>query len=337
MNNQTGDDALQPMVTVVVPTFNRPGYLKEALRSALAQSYRNLEILVRDNASDPATAEVVQSFKDERIQYLRHPQNIGMTANLIGAFRAAKGKYVTNLHDDDFWDPQYLQKMVGVLEAHPEAVLAFSDHYIVDRSGQIRHDATNKNTAAYGRASLAPGLHKPFKKLALIHLSVPMATATVLRRESIDWADFPNLVCAYDFWLMYLACRDGGAGYYLPERLTYYRVHPTSETALGRGRLSMGFIEIYQRMLGDKRVAEFHDVFRKDLHLHHREAGFALLGQGDRDAARKMLTSGKRYGFDLKSQIAYAATYLPAGITRRLPGKLRFSENSAPMPGTSKS
>lgn len=337
MNTQTSDDALQPLVTVVVPTLNRPGYLKEALRSALAQSYRNLEILVRDNASDPATAEAVHNFKDERIHYLRHAENIGMTANVVGAFREANGKYVTNLHDDDFWHPQYVQKIVAVLESHPEAVIAFSDHYIVNQAGEIRHDATDKNTATFGRASLPPGIHKPFKKLALIKFSVPMAMATIMRRDSIEWTDFPNVACAYDFWLMYLACRDGGACYYLPERLTYYRVHPASESTLGRVRLSKGFIEIYERMLRDNRVREFHDAFRQGLRLHHTQAGIALVRQGDGAAAREILAHGKRYGFDLKGQLARLASYLPSEITRRLPGKMRFSQNPATMTATSKS
>ena len=125
------EESDQPLVTVVMPTLNRPGYLKEALGSAVRQLYRNLEILVRDNASDLATGEVVRSFKDERIQYLRHPENIGMTANVAGGFRAAKGKYVTNLHDDDFWGPEFLRKIVAVLEANPEVVVAFSDHSTV--------------------------------------------------------------------------------------------------------------------------------------------------------------------------------------------------------------
>jgi glycosyltransferase involved in cell wall biosynthesis len=156
-------DANQPLVTVVLPTLNRPAYLEEALRSAVQQSYRNLEILVRDNASDRSTGEVVRSFKDERIHYLRHPENIGMTANLLGGFRAARGKYVTTLHDDDFWQPEFLQEMVAVLEANPELVVAFSDHYIVNEAGEIDQRATDKNTTYFGRASLTPGIHKPLR------------------------------------------------------------------------------------------------------------------------------------------------------------------------------
>ncbi len=314
----------QPLVTVVIPTADRPRYLEEALRSAVGQSYRNMEILVRDNASGPETGEIVRRFPDPRIDYVRHEQNIGMTPNVLGAFREAKGKYVTNLHDDDFWQPDFLEKTVAALEANPEAVLAFSDHYIVDQAGAIDPEATNRTTAIFKRARLAPGIHKPFKKLALIDFSVPLAMASVLRRDSIDWDDFPNFVSTYDLWLVYLACRNGDACYYLPERLTSYRVHSASESALGRVRLNKAFIEIYERMLMDPRVAEFHKVFRKRLGIHHTDAAIALLRRGDHAAAREMLSKGVGYRFDLKANLAYAASYLPRTITRHLPGKLGF-------------
>ncbi len=314
----------QPLVTVVLPTADRPHYLEESLRSAVRQSYRNVEILVRDNASGPETGEIVRRFQDERIQYLRHEQNIGMTPNVLGGFREAKGKYVTNLHDDDFWEPDFLEKMVAALEANPEAVLAFSDHYIVDQSGAIDPEATKKTTAIFKRAGLPPGIHKPFKKLALIDFSVPLAMASVLRRDSIDWDDFPNLVSAYDFWLVYLACRDGDACYYLPERLTSYRIHSASETALGRVRVNKAFIENYERMLPDPRVAEFQSIFRQRLGMHHTDAAIALIRQGEHAVAREMLAKGFRYRFDIKANLAYVASFLPRAITRHLPGKLGF-------------
>lgn len=316
----------QPLVTVVIPTFNRPNYLELALRSAISQSYRNLEILVRDNASDPSTGELLRSFQDERVRYLRHPENIGMTRNVVGGFRDAKGKYVTHLHDDDLWAPDFVQKMVAALEAHPDAILAFSDHYLMNEKGEILEESA-ENAVRFGRTELAAGIHKPFKRIALIRQSVPMAVAIMLRRKSIAWDDFPNLICGYDYWLMYLASRDSGACYYVPEKLTYYRIHTRSESTQFRVRVNRGFIEIYERMLQDERVAEFHDEFRKLLALHHTEAAIAFLRLGDRPAARKLLRGGTSHGFNIKTPFAYAGSYLPEFVTRRLPGKLRFPIN----------
>ena len=314
----------QALVSVVLPTADRPRFLEKALRSAIEQSYQNIEILVRDNASGPETGEIVRRFQEGRIKYWRHDRNIGMTQNVVGGFRQAKGKYVTNLHDDDFWERDFLEKAVAALEAYPEAALAFSDHYIVDLSDRIDEIATETNCVLFKRAGLAPGIHQPFKKLALVDLSVPISMASVFRRDKIDWTDFPDFASSYDFWLAYLACRNGDACYYLPERLTSYRVHSASESALGRVRLNKAFIEIYERMLLDPRVAEFRDVFRKRLGIHHTDAAIALLRRGEHAAAREMLTGGMPYRFDIKANLAYVASYLPRMITRHLPGKLGF-------------
>ncbi|HJT79884.1 MAG TPA: glycosyltransferase family 2 protein [Chthoniobacterales bacterium] len=314
----------QPLVTVVIPTMNRPAYLKQALSSVLAQSYQNIEVLVRDNGDNRDTVKVLDGFNDGRVHYLRHPQNIGMTANIVGGFRQARGKYVANLHDDDFWSPDFLTKMVSALEAHPEAVLAFSDHYIVDSEGRIRGRQTEENTARFGRADLGAGIHRPFKVMALSDFTIPVVVAAVLRRDAIDWTDFPNLSSAYDYWLMYLASRDGGACYYIRERLAFYRIHTTSESAVGRTRLSSAFIEIYHRLLQDHRVNELHDEFRRALALHQTEGAIAFLRQGNRDAARQLLSRELHQRFSLKRNLTYAASYLPPMISRRLPGKYRF-------------
>jgi len=210
------------------------------------------------------------------------------------------------------------------MEAHPEAVLSFCDHHIINEKGEIEAAATDKNTAYFGRNRLAPGIHQPFKKLALLDLSIPMAMAVLLRRESIAWDHFPDLVCAYDFWLVYLACRDGGACYYLPERLTSYRVHSASESTLGRVRLNMGFIEIYSAMLEDQRVGEFHPLFRRRMAVHYTETAIALLRQGDREKARSMTASSLQLQSSLKARLTYLASFVPGLLSRHLPGKLRF-------------
>ena len=90
-----------PLVSVVVPTFNRTRYLAAALESALAQTYRNIEILVSDDASrEDVFGDVVSRFSDPRIKYHRNPSNLGMGMNTWGALRRANGKYVGTIHDD---------------------------------------------------------------------------------------------------------------------------------------------------------------------------------------------------------------------------------------------
>src|SRR5689334_25352778 len=102
----------EPLVSVVIPTYNRPDYLREALSSVVAQRYRNLEIIVQDNASPADIAAVVESFHDPRIRFIRNAENIGQFANFVTVFRRATGKYVACISDDDIWEEDYISTMV---------------------------------------------------------------------------------------------------------------------------------------------------------------------------------------------------------------------------------
>jgi glycosyltransferase involved in cell wall biosynthesis len=314
----------RPLVSVVLLTYNRPELLREAIGGALSQTYTNLEILICDNASDSSTTATIRSFDDPRIQHIRRETNIGMTANAQAGFQAARGKYVTNLHDDDLWKPTFIEKMVDALEAHPEAVLAFSDHSIIDPTGQVDHVATTRNSALFSRTTIKPGLHKPFKKLALVDLAVPIAMATVFRKDGIPWDDFANLPCIYDYWLAYLACRDGAGCCYVNEKLTYYRVHGGSESSNARVRVNDGYIAIYKLIIDDPRVAELRKHFIPRFADHHRDAAVALLRSGDRKKARTYLRQGMKIHSSRKMLLTYLATYLPSPLTTHLPERIRF-------------
>ncbi len=313
-----------PLVSVVLLTYNRPDLLRVALESVVKQTYSNLEILVCDNASEQATTHVVRSFTDPRIIHRRHDTNIGMTANVQDGFLHSRGKYLTNLHDDDFWAPRFIEKMVEALEAHPQAVLAFCDHSIVDANGSVDNDVTKKNSSLYAREQLQEGLYQPFKKMALVDLSVPIAMATVFRKDGITWNDFANLPSVYDYWLAYLTSRDGAACYYVNEKLTYYRHHGNSESTRERLRVNDGYIAIYKIILDDPRVAELRRFFIPRYADHYRDAAVSLLRSGDRNQARNYLKQGLKIHPSMKMMLTYLGTYFPSFLTGHLPKQLRF-------------
>ena len=94
-------------VTVAIPTYNRAHYLPEAIESVLAQTFQDFELLILDNASTDNTPELVKSFKDERIRYVRNQTNIGMFGNCNKALELARGEYVIIFHDDDIRKKNY--------------------------------------------------------------------------------------------------------------------------------------------------------------------------------------------------------------------------------------
>lgn len=119
-------DALEPgTVTIGIPTFNRCAQLRRAVDSARAQDYGPLEVVICDNASHDATsafaAEVAAG--DSMVRYIRHPQNVGPTANFESALRAARGEYFMWLADDDWIEPNYVSACVRAIESDPRVQL----------------------------------------------------------------------------------------------------------------------------------------------------------------------------------------------------------------------
>ena len=106
-----------PKVSVIIPTYNRAELLPLAIKSALNQTFNDIEIIVSDDKSTDDTREVVRSFADERIKYVLNKGKKGPSATRNTAILASEGEYIAFLDDDDEWLPDKLQKQIGDMEA----------------------------------------------------------------------------------------------------------------------------------------------------------------------------------------------------------------------------
>lgn len=110
------------LVTVGIPTFNRPAGLARTLACISSQTYLNLEIIVSDNAStDAAVRATVEQFaaKDARVSYHRHPENLGAMPNFSSLLPKARGEFFMWAADDDRWEPFFVERCVAGLQADP--------------------------------------------------------------------------------------------------------------------------------------------------------------------------------------------------------------------------
>ncbi len=105
-----------PLVSIVIPTFNRAHTIERALRSVMAQSLQDFEILIVDDASTDSTVDVLAQFNDARIHYFHHDKNRFAGAARNTGMEAATGKYIAFLDSDDAWLPAKLERQVGLLE-----------------------------------------------------------------------------------------------------------------------------------------------------------------------------------------------------------------------------
>jgi GT2 family glycosyltransferase/SAM-dependent methyltransferase/thioredoxin-like negative regulator of GroEL len=124
-----------PMVSVIVPTCNRPDRLREALRSVLAQTYRDFEIIVVNDGTSDIDALITELNSEGRITCIRHDRNRGLAAARNTGIRAAKGKYMAYLDDDDRYLPGHLDTLVTFLEQH-DCKAAYTDAWRVHETLQ---------------------------------------------------------------------------------------------------------------------------------------------------------------------------------------------------------
>jgi glycosyltransferase involved in cell wall biosynthesis len=128
----------QPLVTVGIPTYNRPEGLRKTLECITGQTYKNLEIIVSDNNSPTDESErIVSEFlrKDQRVNFYRQPENKGQTFNFLFVLEKAQGGYFMWAADDDWWAPEFVEKIMALFSAVPKAVAGFSNFIEVDSSG----------------------------------------------------------------------------------------------------------------------------------------------------------------------------------------------------------
>lgn len=128
----------QPLVSIVLPTYNGARYLAEAVESVIAQSYTNWEMIIVDDASTDRTPDIIAAYaaKDARIRTVRHLSNRRLPGALNSGFEAARGEYLTWTSDDNRFRPDAIAEMVAFLESHPEIGLVYADCSAIDDRGR---------------------------------------------------------------------------------------------------------------------------------------------------------------------------------------------------------
>ena len=126
----------KPVVTIVLPTYNRARYLRESIDSCRRQTYENLELIVVDDASTDNTAEVLNSIPDERVVVLRNEQNLGAARSRNVALGRARGEFIALMDSDDRCAPGRLARQVECLQGHGELAAVSTRAKVIDEGGR---------------------------------------------------------------------------------------------------------------------------------------------------------------------------------------------------------
>lgn len=211
----------QPLVSVIVVSYNHSKYIRENLDSIKAQTYPNIELIVADDASADNSVEVFEAWLSENhytAKKVFHKQNTGLATTLNECLEIVSGKYVKLIAADDYLHPESIEKCVTAISENDNIGFVFSDMHYVDNNSQLL-DRNLFSSEIYH--------HSPeqLKDELLNRCFICAPTALISHKALKETGKYnPNkIVEDYDRWLRMIT-----SGYELrciPEKLAYYRSH----------------------------------------------------------------------------------------------------------------
>jgi hypothetical protein len=214
-------------MSIGLPVYNGDKYLCLALDSLLAQDYENFELIICDNASEDATAEICARYarQDSRVRFHRNKSNIGAARNFNRVFQLSSGKYFMWAAHDDLWEPSYVTKCVKQLEQDDNLVLCSSDIRFIDEDGgEIAAGELVRILVEYNRLdTYSMPLRRRVRRLTRVLNWY--ALYGVIRADSLRRTHLWRSVFGGDVMLLMelLIC---GQTLILPELLFFYRLIP---------------------------------------------------------------------------------------------------------------
>jgi len=219
-----------PKVSVCIPVYNCEAYIAKTIRSVLAQTLTDFELVVIDNASTDRTAEIIKEFNDPRIRAIRNERNLGMMGNWNRCLEEAVGDYIKLLPADDLIYPTCLEKQVAAFIQHKNVALVCSSRDIIDVNGKklIKRSFTGLTGLVNG-----PKAVRRIVRSGTNRLGEP--GAILFRRDLIArgnrFSDRFPYVIDLGLWIKLLGMGDL---FIIQESLCAFRVSPQSESVNSR-------------------------------------------------------------------------------------------------------
>jgi glycosyltransferase involved in cell wall biosynthesis len=237
-----------PLVSILIPAYNRQDLIEECIRSALNQTYANIEVVVFDNASTDQTFNVINSLakEDTRIRHFRNEQNVGPVLNWKLCIAEARGEYAKILFSDDVIRPTFIEETMQVFT--PEVGFVFTAAEIGPKPGDGSNHyfwrnstGTQPNTEYWHDVVFCKNLI-PVSPCAGIFRASSLRKNLIEKIEQPDSFDFLSHGAGPDFLLYLLTSADYPKVGFVNSPLTFFRSHATSiTTSDSTGRVASGY------------------------------------------------------------------------------------------------
>jgi hypothetical protein len=282
-----------PKVSVVIPTCNRPELLKRAIRSVLAQTFQDFEIIVVDDGMKVRAKDAALGFSDPRIRYIENETSLGGGGTRNRGIDEAKGEYIAFLDDDDEWLPEKLKKQVKALEKAPLKT-GFVMPSVLIRKG-------NREEINY-----IEGGERDFSKITLRRLKGFLTSGLMVRREVLkEVGAFDTAFPSHQEidLLVRISQKYLGIGIHEPLVINYFGTEGGHIGGDLRRRISGRemFLSKHSNLIGkDKDL----------LSTHLYWLGLMYLQSGDVNRAQKQFLSSLRVRLTFRSIVGFFRTFV---------------------------
>lgn len=268
---------MQPIVSVIIPTYNRANYLEKSIQSVLSQTIKDIEIIVINNYSTDNTLEIIDSFNDKRIKIINFKNDGVIARSRNQGLIKSSGKYISFLDDDDLWCPDKLELQIKYLEIHHEFSLVYSNAIIIDEKGNRKGSLLNQEKAKQGW--IFPDL------LGGNFITI---LTVLMRRELFDsiglFNEEPSLIAVedYEYWMRIAFKFEFG---YIDKPLALYRIHTASMSK--KNSVALLRQKVLRMLLQNREVVEkYHDDIVRNIERLNFSASVYYWSVSDRINAK---------------------------------------------------
>lgn len=308
---------MNPLVSVVIPTYNRAHLVLDALESVAAQTYRPLEILVVDDGSTDETVRVVERWLSERSQEdlagrcLRQENQGGNVARNTGIASAA-GEIIAFLDSDDCWLAEKISKQVDVLRGDPELGAVYCGVRHVNATSGEPFGSTER-TYPYGDI---------LAEILVRDVTAPTSTYAVRRRVFEEVGSFDTDLRARQDWDMWIRIASRCSIGAVPQPLVDYRDHPGPRTASDPTRELRGYTRIREKYaallarqpVGVRLAARSAYLKRRGRVFHHHRISWTR-------GLLNLIGAVALWPFDFDTWAALGGCLIPGGLRRSIRGQ----------------
>ncbi|MCM1989262.1 glycosyltransferase [Oceanirhabdus seepicola] len=253
-NNKTKYfNSINPLVSILIPAYNRPHYLKIALKSALNQTYKNIEVIICDDSTNNEVEIMIKKKylnKYKNLKYYKNEKNLGQFENDLKLLELASGEYINFLMDDDVFAINKIEKMMKYFmnDKGKQIKLVTSHREIINKEGKKLFNK-GELTKIYSKDVILDGINFGNYVLANNFNCIGEPTTAIFRKKDLiePFGIFygRKYICNVDLatWLNLLS---QGKIVYISETLSYFRIHEEQQLNSNKMKLSGALDYVHQ-------------------------------------------------------------------------------------------